>query len=352
MVHSAKRVALRRLVLAATASLFALTSSADACTRFVYENTKSDLYVGRTLDWMEDPGTDLWAFPKGMSRTGGIDSASIAWVSKHSSVTSSFYGIATIDGMNDAGLVANMLYLAEADYGTDAKKDKPSLSVGAWLQYALDNFATVDEAVTALESEPFRIVAPTLPSGDVAGAHLALTDKSGDNAIFEYIDGKLVIPHSRDVRTMTNSPSYDQQLAINAYWEGVGGTNMLPGTYRASDRFVRATYNLKQTPNYDTQKESLAATVSMARTISVPVGIKDPKLPNIASTMWRTVSDIGAKRYYFDSVYSPEIFWVDFDKLAFGSTDKALKLSLADNPYLAGEVSAKFVETAPFAWLH
>ena len=38
---------------------------------------------------------------------------------------------------------------------------------------------------------------------------------------------------------MTNSPSYDQQLAINTYWKDVGGLKFLPGTSRAADRFAR-----------------------------------------------------------------------------------------------------------------
>ena len=68
----------------------------------------------------EDPGTDLWAFPKGQSRDGGAGPGSIKWTSKYGSVIASFYNIGTVDGMNDAGLVANALYLVEADYG-DAK---------------------------------------------------------------------------------------------------------------------------------------------------------------------------------------------------------------------------------------
>lgn len=341
-----------RTAIGALVALSLVAPSAYACTRFLYENAAKGMYVGRTLDWMEDTRTDLWAFPRGMSRNGGIDAGSITWVSKYATVTAAMYGIATVDGLNDAGLAANMLYLAEADYGTEAKKDKPSLSVGAWMQYALDNFATVDEAVKALSAEPFRIVAPKLPSGDPAVAHLALSDASGDNAIFEYVGGKLRIHHDRAARTMTNSPTYDQQLAINAYWEQVGGSAMLPGTHRAADRFVRTTYNLKATPKYETARDSIAATVSMARSISVPLGISDPKEPNIATTIWRTVSDIGARRYYFDSAFSPEIFWVDLDKLAFPKDGQALKLSLQGQRVLAGEVSASFVPAAPFAWLH
>ena len=41
---------------------------------------------------------------------------------------------------------------------------------------------------------------------------------------------------------MTNSPRYDYQLAINDYWKEIGGLQMLPGTNRSSDRFVRASF--------------------------------------------------------------------------------------------------------------
>lgn len=332
--------------------LIALGSSAsEACTRFVYESKTGGLFVGRSLDWNEDTSSDLWSFPKGMQRDGGIDGHSIKWTSRYGSVTSSIYNIATVDGMNEAGLVGNMLYLAEADYGTDSKSDKPSLSVGAWLQYALDNYGTVAEAVAALRAEPFRIVAPKMPTGDVAGAHLALSDVTGDNAVFEYIDGKLVIHHGKDHRAMTNSPSYDQQLAINAYWEDVGGAAMLPGAYRAADRFVRTSYNLKSVPKFEDSSMALAAVLSMARAISVPVGINDPQKPNIATTYWRSVSDIGAKRYYHESVLSPSIFWVDLAKLDLAPGAAPRKLDLKANQGLAGEASGKFVPATPFVWL-
>ncbi len=215
---------------------------ADACTRILYESGTGDFIVGRTMDWNADTSTDLWAFPQGMQRDGGIDNGSIKWKSRFGSVVASFYGIGSVDGMNQAGLVGNTLYLAEANYGTERKADKPSLSIGAWLQYALDNYATVAEAVAGLQAEPFRIVAPKLPNGDVAGAHLALSDASGDSAIFEYVGGKLVIHHGPQYKVMTNSPTFDKQLAINAYWKEIGGATMLPGTSRAADRFVRASY--------------------------------------------------------------------------------------------------------------
>lgn len=52
---------------------FSLASfPAPACTRIVYETGDKSYMVGRAMDWMVDPKTDLWAFPKGMARDGGL----------------------------------------------------------------------------------------------------------------------------------------------------------------------------------------------------------------------------------------------------------------------------------------
>jgi penicillin V acylase-like amidase (Ntn superfamily) len=339
-----------RLVAIFASAVTALASfQTQACTRFIYETGTNNYIVGRSMDWAEDPNTDLWWFPRGMARDGGAGPKSIKWSSKHGSVISSFYNIATVDGMNDAGLVANALYLVESDYGDAAASGKPLMSVGAYTQYVLDNFGTVAEAVEALRKEPFLIVAPELPGGKKAAGHLSIADASGDSAIFEYIGGKLVIHHDRKYTVMTNSPTFDQQLAINAYWKAINGLNFLPGTINSADRFVRTSWALAATPKEKDPRLAVATAFSIIRSVSVPLGLADPHRPNIAATIWRTVSDTGARRYYFESSYSPSIFWVDLAKLTTGS--KPVRLDLTKRPILAGEVSDKFVETAPFNFL-
>jgi choloylglycine hydrolase len=326
-------------------------TKAGACTRILYESGTKDYIVGRTMDWMVDPNTDLWAFPKGMERDGGVGARSIKWTSKYGSVISSFYNVATVDGINEAGLVANTLYLVETDYGDAGSSGKPLISVGAWTQYALDNFATVAEAVDTLSKEPFVIIAPALPGGHKAAGHLSLADPSGDSAIFEYIAGKLVIHHSPKYAVMTNSPIFEQQLALDAYWRDIGGSKFLPGTIRSPDRFARVSYGLSAAPHEKDPRLATATVFSLIRSISVPLGIADTSEPNIASTIWRTVSDTGARRYYFESAYSPEIFWVDLDKLDLAGGAKPMKLDLAGHPTIAGEASGKFVPTEPFKFL-
>jgi penicillin V acylase-like amidase (Ntn superfamily) len=342
---------LGRLGIVACVAFAFANFDADACTRFIYQTGTNTYIVGRSMDWAEDPGTDLWAFPREMERDGGMGDGSIKWKSKYGSVIASFYDIATVEGMNDAGLVANALYLVESDYGDAKGSGKPLISVGAWTQYVLDNYGTVAEAVAALSQEPFAIVAPSLPNGKKAGGHLALADASGDSAIFEYIAGKLVIHHDRKYTVMTNSPSFDQQLAIDTYWQGVNGLKFLPGTIGSADRFVRMSWNLGAAPKEKDPRLAVATSFSLIRAISVPLGLADPNKPNIAATIWRSVSDIGARRYYFESAYSPSVFWVDIEKLKLAAGSKPSKLDLSGRPILAGEVSDKFVEANPFEFL-
>ena len=207
-------------LLMALASLGLFSESAVACTRVLYETGTGTYITGRSMDWADlNAQTDFWVFPKEMKRDGGVGADSIKWTSKYGSVIVSFYDAATADGVNEAGLAGNVLYLAESDYGTAPDLGKPSISVGAWLQYLLDNYGNVAEAIQALRSDPFTVVTTYLPNGAPALVHVSISDPKGDSAILQYIDGKLNIHHSREYKVMTNSPPYEQQLAINAYWE-------------------------------------------------------------------------------------------------------------------------------------
>jgi hypothetical protein len=223
-----KLIARTALTALGVALCWALSSPpSDACTRCVYLGPTDTVLVARSMDWAEDPGTNLYCFPRGMKRDGATGGNAIKWTSKYGSVVCCFYEVGTVDGMNEKGFVANALYLVESDYGTPDGK-KPTLTIAAWAQYVLDNYATVDDAVKELAKEPFTIIAPVLPNKMPAQGHLAISDPTGDSAIFEYVKGKLVIHHGKQYQVMTNSPTYDQQLALNTYWEQIGAAGDEP----------------------------------------------------------------------------------------------------------------------------
>jgi len=325
---------------------------AEACSRILCETGTKTYIVGRTMDWADaSAAVAFWVFPRDMERDGGMGNNPIRWTSKYGSVIISLYNVGTNEGMNEKGLVVNALYLAETDFGDPAKTGKPTLSLGAWAQYFLDNFATVQEAVDAAKKEPFTVIPFTFPNGRAGTAHLAISDPTGNSAIFEYLDGKLVIHHGPQYKVMTNSPPYDQQLALNAYWDLIGGSKFLPGTIGAADRFVRLSYNLKSSPKYTDPKLAVASVFSQIRAISVPLGMSDPEKPNLAMTLWRSVLDQGAKVYYFETALMPAVMWVDLNKLDFTKGPGVRKIPIDAKTALAGEVSAQFAPAEPFKWV-
>ena len=111
--------------------------------------------------------------------------------------------------------------------------------MSTWAQYVLDNHATVAEAVADLRKENFRVQTVVLPTGRPANMHLAMSDPTGDSAVFEYVKGKLVIHHGKQYKVMTNSPTYDKQLAIMEYWKEAGGLNEVPARHLPRRRPLR-----------------------------------------------------------------------------------------------------------------
>ncbi len=335
---------------------------AIACTRALYVGADNTVITGRSMDWQEDVYSDAWAFPRGIARDGAAGPNSVKWVSKYGSLIVSGYNAGTADGINERGLVANVLYLAESDYGA-SKTGQPPISIVAWAQYALDNFADVNEAVNALRAEPFHIVAPKLPNGRESQLHLSISDPTGDSAIFEYIGGKLVIHHGKQYRVMTNTPTYDQQLAIEAYWKGVDPLTFLPGTISAADRFVRTSFlinaipqqmdphTIKAVPGGTYENQAVAAVLSVMRAVSVPLGISHPTKPNLASTLWRTVYDHKDRVFFFDSATSPNTFWVPLSDLDLSKGATVKKLTISGGKIYAGNAASKFEPAEPFTFL-
>lgn len=334
--------------LAAILSAGTIVQNGFSCTRVVYKGLNNIILTARSMDWQEDVMTNLWIFPRGMARNGAVGPHSLTWTSRYGSVIASGYDISTTDGMNEKGLVANVLWLVESGY-PEWDQSKPGLTIAAWAQYVLDNFATVNEAVNALEKEEFVVITEKVPGQDrLATLHLSLSDATGDNAIFEYINGKLIIHHDAAYTVMTNSPVFDRQLALNEYWKDIGGTVVLPGTNRASDRFARAAFYIDAIPKTDNTHVAVASVFSVIRNCSVPFGISTEGQPNISSTRWRTVSDHKNLVYYFESVLTPNTFWVNLKDIDFSPKAAVKKLNLTKGEVYAGNAAKSFVKSAPF----
>jgi penicillin V acylase-like amidase (Ntn superfamily) len=264
--------------------------------------------------------------------------------------------------MNEKGLVVNELALVESNYGKPPEGAKV-ISLSTWPQYVLDNFSTVDEAVAELRKENFRVQTVVLGTGRPANMHLVISDATGDSAVFEYIDGKLVIHHGKQYRVVTNSPTYDKQLAIMEYWKDAGGLEKsLPGTSRAADRFVRTTYLLGALPTETAPKyisgipeqnfkfQALMSVLSLMRSVGTPLGISLEEQPWVSSTIWRTVSDSTHRVVIFDSAVAPSTFWVRLDDLDLKPGAPVRKLQLAGGRSYSGNAKDRFVDANIFTF--
>lgn len=325
--------------------------NADACTRFVYKKQKGKIITGRSMDFSIPIPGNIWVFPRGMQRTGETgEKSSVNWTSKYGSVVISSWDIGVPDGMNEKGLMANMLFLNESVYPDFVKNgDKKGLAISLWAQYALDNFATVAEAVEDFRKEHFVVVTDNIPgTNKKTTIHLSLSDATGDNAVLEYINGKLHIYHSKEYNVLTNSPTFEKQLAINSYWNDVNGFEFLPGTNKAADRFARANFYLKYLPEVDSTHIALATVFSLIRNLSVPYGIQSGEALDLSTTRWRVVANQTDLVYYYEDVLYPNTVWVDLKKLDFSPKSGVRMLPLIKGQRFMGEVSDKFIKATPF----
>ena len=133
----------RTLTLALTATLVAIQPAAHACSRVLWASPDNQVFVGRTQDWTEKANSAFRVHPRGMERTGAVAENPHKWTSRYGSLVLSAYDMGTHEGVNEKGLSAHALYLAgESDFG---KRDPARQGIGVmqWVQYYLDNYATV-----------------------------------------------------------------------------------------------------------------------------------------------------------------------------------------------------------------
>ena len=256
----------------------------------------------------------------------------------------------------DAIKSANAYDIAEFSTLKDLVGDEvlDGANIRSQMKKALDNKEFYLEKADEYEmkKETFRIDAPRMPNGGPESTlHMAITDETGNTAVLEYLDGKLSIHEGKEYQVMTNSPRYEYQLAINDYWKEVGGLQMLPGTNRSSDRFVRASFYIHAIPQTADAKIAVPSVLSVMRNVSVPFGINTPEKPHISSTRWRSVSDQKNKVYYFESTLTPNLFWLDLKKIDFSPKAGIKKLSLTKGEIYAGDAVKDLKDSESFTFL-
>ncbi len=303
------------------------------CTRVFWNDNGVAMVVARTLDWETSDEPRLWAIPRGTERSGGAGPESIAWESRYGSLTMEGWGATTTEGVNEVGLAARVLYLEATEW--EREDGRPALANLMWTQYAVDNFATVEEALVGLAE--VRVVSMPM-HGAHLGAHLLLEDASGDSALIEMIGGTPTVHHGTRYDVVANDPPYDEQVAGLSRYRPWGGELGIPGDIASEERFARATYYLSHLPRPADTAEAVAGVFGVIRNCQVPYGAPDNRFDTYP-TWWASVTDLTERVYYFQSTRAPNVVWLELDALDFSPGAPVMSLDPRD-PELSGPITA------------
>ncbi len=182
----------------------ALTAPAAACTAFLLEGPDGPR-VGKSYDWHTTEGRVLHNKRGVAKRALTVDPRDTphAWTSVYSSVTFVQYGRDLPNGgMNDAGLVVEVLWLDEAV--AEARDARPVVNELQWIQHQLDTRRTTAEVVQHLGGVRVSPVA--------AAVHYFVCDVTGDCAVIESLAGGVTV--SRGDRAITNDTASASRGAL------------------------------------------------------------------------------------------------------------------------------------------
>ena len=168
-----------RAALLTSAVLLAAQPVIDACTTFCVRAGDRTLF-GRNYDFEHGDGM-LMVNGAGAERKGYLPEGP-EWRVAHGSVTFNQFGRGfPMGGMNEAGLVVELMWLDETRY--PAADTRAPLTVLEWIQFQLDTAATVADVLAS--DARVRIQGRT-------PLHYLVADRSGASATVEFLDGKLV----------------------------------------------------------------------------------------------------------------------------------------------------------------
>jgi penicillin V acylase-like amidase (Ntn superfamily) len=291
----------------------------QACSTFYLPHNTQPVF-GRNYDWMVADALMI-VNKRHVAKVAAVDQP-VSWTSKYGSVTFNQYGREfTHGGVNEAGLVVELMWLEESQYPTpDAR---PALDNLQWVQYQLDNFSTVAD-VLASDSQ-IRIT----PNG--AKIHYLVCDRTGACASIEFLGGRMVA-HTGDAlpfNVLTNN-TYADSVAFLQQCKGFGGIVSIGSTNASLDRFARAAKLLKQ---YDPQPSGSPVEYAFAILVNVAQG---------DFTKWSIVYDLGKQRVYVRTLANPQQRY--FDLNAFDFSCKTPVKALDINAGKAGDITREFVD--------
>lgn len=269
------------------------------------------------------------------------------WTSKYGAVYAVGYNAGITEGMNEMGLCMNGLFCKGTIYNSPEQEDDDAMSLAMICAWVLDNCANTKEALELVRSQDFKVVGATFDGGTTSTLHWGITDATGASAILEFVDGHLNIYEGQDMPMLTNTPTYPQMLAVNDYWESVGGYNMLPGSVRSTERFVRGHFFLGAVKHTNDLNEGMTIIRSIMDNVAVPFQYLKEGVEQM-QTQWHSFSNLRDRTYYFANTRDLGLYYIDLKKCNLNPGAPVLYLDTQNAEGLVGDVTSKMVPSQPF----
>lgn len=308
--------------------------SAAACTNITLRTTGGDVVRARTMELGGDLESEMLIIPKGAKLSGygpNGDLDGMAWTATYSAAgLNGFHLPIIVDGLNDQGLSGGMLMFptfAKSQTFDAAKQDK-TISAEQVLNWALTQYATVDEVRAALPE--IQVIDVALPDVPAFPLHYIFTDRSGKSIVAEYTDGNLNI-YDNPLGVLTNSPPFpwheiNLRNFVNLTITNVPPVNLdgidlapigsgeslhgMPGDFTPPSRFVRATIFSHSAPKLDTAEDTVLEAFHIMNQFDIPPGIVpgNPattpagEKPEQELTQWTIVNDQSNLKIYVSTL--------------------------------------------------
>jgi len=217
------------------------------------------------------------------------------WTSKYGSVTFNQNGKEMpYGGMNEKGLVVEMLWLETTQY--NISEEKKYVNELEWIQYQLDNFETIQQVVDHLKALKIYPI-----KGKI---HYILADAAGESVIIEYLNGNPVA-YKKEANTC-------QAITNTSVAKAEPYKNQIKGIRKNNTASTYRYYQLEQQISSLNNQSNLneAYAFEVLKKVEIPKG--DFK------TMWSIVYNIHQKSVSFftdthQAIKTINIAGLDFD---------------------------------------
>jgi len=298
-----------------------LPQASNACSTICLDKDGA-LVVGKNFDWPIGEALII-VNKRNVTKTALLNPDWILdqpakWTSKYGSVTCNPWGREFPEsGMNEAGLVVSAHGLSSIVYPDP--DERPATSATQWIQYQLDNAATVADVIASdLELR--------ISNNDITKSQFFVCDSTGTCATIEFIDGVSVY-HTQETMPVKAIVNTTYEKAIE-YWEK--GEIPTPDPGLNIQRFITAADMLE---DYE------------SGTSEPPIDYTFNVLSNMAwwvPTQWSIAYDVQQRRISFHTLTNESIRYFDLSAFDFSCLTPVRVLDIQED--LSGNVEGDFIE--------